>query len=231
MTEAWTHLIDSLLSTITMFTFHSNNLFVLGPPLTWEQLGQHHAQDDQQNDQNEDNSEGKNPAAWLWTVKIRIEHEVTVDVRCVPLLPLCGELSCYSVTSVRCFFPLTFNSQDEALSDGHSQGLMWDAACILSTRVTERRLEIEESRQRVGLVLVVSVTWQQNVLEHLGERSTHPLARHCRALVPNYLHIQRIVLLCLTNNLLLLALLHQESGSNIEGDNGSLWGDDRITWN
>lgn len=226
MTEAWTHLIDSLLS---MFTFPSNNLFVLGSPLTWEELGQHHDQDDQQNDHNKDNNEGKNPAAWLWTVKIRIKHDVTVDVRYVPLLPLCGSLPYYSVIRVSCFFLLTFNSQDEALSDGHSQGLMWDAACILSTRVTERRLEIEESRQRVGLVLVVSVTGQQNVLEHLGERSTHPLTRHCRALVPNYLHIQRIVLFCLTNNLLLLALLHQESGSNIEGDNGSLWGDERIT--
>lgn len=166
-------------------------------------------------------SENRKQKAWI-----------TVGVRYVPLLPLCGSSWYSSAISLTCVYSLlTFNSQDEALPDRHSQGLMGDAACKLFPWVPERGREVEESRQRVGLQ-VVSVAWQQNVLEHLGERSAHPLAWHCRVLlVPNYLHIQRVVTLCLTNNLLLPALLQRENGSNVEGDTGSLWGEKRITWN
>lgn len=127
---------------------------------------------------------------------------------------------------------LTLHSQDEALFDGHSQGLMGDAACELSPWVPEWGFEVEESRQRVGLVLVVFVAGQQDVREHLGERSAHPLAWHCWVLhVPNYLHIQRVVTLCLTGELLLRALLQWEGGGNVEGDARRLWGEGRITRN
>ena len=127
---------------------------------------------------------------------------------------------------------LTFDSQDEALFDGHSQRLVGDAACKLSAGVLERCLEVEESRHRVGLVVVVFVAGQQDVLEFLGERSADPLAGQRWVLhVPNYLHIQRVVLLCLTDHLLLLALLQYQIGSNIDGDAWTLWGAERVKLN
>lgn len=62
---------------------------------------------------------------------------MTLGVRYVPLLPLCGSSQYYSVISVSQHPPRTFNSQDEALFDGHSQGLMGNAACKLSPGVPE----------------------------------------------------------------------------------------------
>lgn len=191
--------------------------------LTWVQVEQHPTQDDGQQYDHCDASEVK-PADGFWANKT--DKKKTWCVRFVALLPLCGSsVNCSDIYVT--WYPLTFNIQNETLFDGHSQGLMSDTACKLFAWVPERSLEVEESRQREGLVHVVFVAGLQDVLQHLGERSTDPLARHCRVLlIPNYLHIQRVVVLCLTNHLLLRALLQCENRSNAEGDTGRLWGED-----
>lgn len=135
------------------------------------------------------------------------------------LLPT-DSLQYYTETS------LTFHIQNEALFDGHFQGVMRDTASKLFARLPERSLEVEESWQRVGPVLVMFVAGQQDVIQYLGQRSTNPLAWRCRVLlVPNYLHIQGVIAVCLTHNFLLLALQQWEGGSHIEGDTRRLLGE------
>lgn len=87
---------------------------------------------------------------------------------------------------------------------------MGDDACELPPRSLERSLEVEEARQGVGHVLVVLVAGQQDVLQHLGKRGPDPLTQRRRVLlVPFYLHVQRVVVLCLADNLLFSAVQHR----------------------
>lgn len=122
--------------------------------------------------------------------------------------------------------PLTFYSEDKALPDGHSQWLMGDCACKLFPWVTEWSGEVEKRCQREGVVRVVFVARQQSVRQNLGNWGPHPLAWCCWVLLmPNYLHIQRVITLCLTSDLLLPTYRERQSRPNVEGDTGSLWGE------
>lgn len=136
--------------------------------------------------------------------------ERTADVTHALLLPSCGGTGGIA---------LTFHRQDEALLDGHPEGAVGDTADELSPRVLEPSVQVEERRHGVRLVVVVFVAGQQDVGQRLGQRSADPLARRCRVLlIPNDLHVQGVVAICVARDLVVLALLQHQSRPNVDGD-------------
>lgn len=183
---------------------------------TFMQDVQWHKQKKYHNEHNQNHDGGKNPVAWLWWE--RIWNIVSSN-----MLPPCGRSwNCTVIPH------LTFNSQDEALLNSHSQGLMGDTARKAFPWVTERSCEVEEGCQWVGPVRDLFVARPQRVRDPVGKERACPLAWNCWVLlVPNYVNIQRVITLRLTCNLLSLTHLQGQTRINIEGDTGSLWGEKR----
>lgn len=73
------------------------------------------------------------------------------------------------------------------------------------------------------------MTGEVKVLELLGQRSSDALIRLLRVLlIPTDVHVQRVVVLCVTNDLVLPAPLQGQSRSNIDGDTRRLWGQEEV---